>query len=325
MRRHRSVSCIALQHGALLARVSRAQFLEFVVERPEVLALYLQQGIARLWRVAHFVLSDFLQFPRLTQTSNALVSSVDAFSPWADSSTRTAQQVWAVLTPCAEVYAADDRSTYVSPSAGVRGGGYSQCLLGKHSRLRPRTFTRFICRRSGRPPKHCKQCPLSARRALQWHPTYGAIYLSERQPSCLPRPSSSVLRGCGYAASHGIHLSRSFAIRSNASRAIHCQRHRKPSLCCAGATSALASKGWLGHYEVWAQAAYKVSMRHGQTLYSDGSGCQCFYLLLSGRLLVDPIPWPAGGGVPTPPLEPGCIVGAAGFFTHTLRRETVRL
>jgi hypothetical protein len=89
----RSVSCIALQHGALLARVSRAQFLEFVVQRPEVLALYLQQGIARLWRVAHFVISDFLQFPRLTQTSNALVSSVDAFSPWADSSTRTAQQV----------------------------------------------------------------------------------------------------------------------------------------------------------------------------------------------------------------------------------------
>jgi hypothetical protein len=75
---------------------------------------------------------------------------------------------------------------------------------------------------------------------------------------------------------------------------------------------------------VWAQAAYKVTMRHGQTLYSDGSGCQCFYLLLSGRLLVDPIPWPAGGGVPTPPLEPGCIVGAAGYFTHTLRRETVR-
>ena len=68
-----------------------------------------------------------------------------------------------------------------------------------------------------------------------------------------------------------------------------------------------------------------MSMKHGQMLYSEGSGCQCFYILVSGRLLADPIPWPAGGGVPAPPLEPGCIVGAAGFFTHTPRRETVRL
>jgi len=298
------VSCIALQHGALLARVSRAQFLEFVVERPEVLALYLQQGIARLWRVAHFVLSDFLQFPRLTQTSNALVSSVDAFSPWADSSTRTAQQVLAVLTPARfKRYAADDRLTYMSPSAGVRGGRCSQCLLGKHNRLRPRTFTRFFCRRL-RPPtrlrRHCKQCPPSARHALQWHTEYGAIHLSERQPSRLPRPSSSVLRGCGYAPCYG-HSPRSL-VHPPSDRTlrapfaiIHTRSPLSPSLCCAGATSALASRGWLGHYEVWAQAAYKVSMRHGQTLYSDGHGCQCFYL---AGCLWTPSPGQPGEGYP---------------------------
>jgi hypothetical protein len=55
------VSCIALQDGALLANVSRAQFISLVVERPHVLKLYLQQGTASLYRVAQFVLNDFLQ------------------------------------------------------------------------------------------------------------------------------------------------------------------------------------------------------------------------------------------------------------------------
>lgn len=35
--------------------------MDFVHHHPRALLLYLQQGIARLWRVAHFVLSDFLQ------------------------------------------------------------------------------------------------------------------------------------------------------------------------------------------------------------------------------------------------------------------------
>lgn len=42
------------------SQVSRPLFLSFVAAHPRALLLYLQQGLARLWRVAHFMLSDFL-------------------------------------------------------------------------------------------------------------------------------------------------------------------------------------------------------------------------------------------------------------------------
>ena len=45
----------------IFAQVSRTLFLEFVRAHPRALLLYLQQGLARLWRVAHFMLSDYLQ------------------------------------------------------------------------------------------------------------------------------------------------------------------------------------------------------------------------------------------------------------------------
>ncbi|KAG1675221.1 hypothetical protein FOA52_016250 [Chlamydomonas sp. UWO 241] len=57
----RSLTCISLDEGCLLVQVSRPLFLEFVQEHPRALLLYLQQGLARLWRVAHFTLNDFLQ------------------------------------------------------------------------------------------------------------------------------------------------------------------------------------------------------------------------------------------------------------------------
>jgi hypothetical protein len=34
-----------------------------VASNPRALLLYLQQALARLWRVAHFMLSDFLSMP----------------------------------------------------------------------------------------------------------------------------------------------------------------------------------------------------------------------------------------------------------------------
>ena len=57
--------------------------------------------------------------------------------------------------------------------------------------------------------------------------------------------------------------------------------------------------------QVWRKVGYHISMRHGQPLFSEGSGSMCFYILVAGRMLCDPVPWPAGGGVPAPPLEPG--------------------
>ncbi|GLC44977.1 hypothetical protein PLESTB_001747900 [Pleodorina starrii] len=57
----RTVSCMALESGCLLVNVPRELFMDFVHSHPRALMLYLQQGLARLWRVAHFVLADFLQ------------------------------------------------------------------------------------------------------------------------------------------------------------------------------------------------------------------------------------------------------------------------
>jgi hypothetical protein len=44
-------------------QVPRALFLQFVGSHPRALLLYLQQALARLWRVAHFMLSDYLSMP----------------------------------------------------------------------------------------------------------------------------------------------------------------------------------------------------------------------------------------------------------------------
>ena len=64
----RSVTCRALGEGATLVQVSRALFMAFVAAKPRTLQIYLHKAIARLWRVAHFTLTDFLslsleQFP----------------------------------------------------------------------------------------------------------------------------------------------------------------------------------------------------------------------------------------------------------------------
>lgn len=57
----RSVTCTALEQGCLLVQVPRALFIRFVENNPRTLLVYLQQAMARLWRVAFFTLHDFLQ------------------------------------------------------------------------------------------------------------------------------------------------------------------------------------------------------------------------------------------------------------------------
>lgn len=54
---------MALDDGAVLVQLSRALFLAFLASRPNALQIYLQQGVARLWRVAKFILSDYLNLP----------------------------------------------------------------------------------------------------------------------------------------------------------------------------------------------------------------------------------------------------------------------
>ncbi|CAL8463928.1 g3463 [Coccomyxa elongata] len=56
----RSVTCIAMEEGATLVNVSRDLFMSFIAAKPRTLQIYLHKAMARLWRVAHFVLSDFL-------------------------------------------------------------------------------------------------------------------------------------------------------------------------------------------------------------------------------------------------------------------------
>ena len=59
----RSVSCRALHHGASLVQIPRDLFLRFIMARPKRLLAYVRSATARLWRVAHFMLSDYLQLP----------------------------------------------------------------------------------------------------------------------------------------------------------------------------------------------------------------------------------------------------------------------
>ena len=59
----RGVSCITRDDGARLVRVKQATLMEFIRAHPHTLETYVQQAVARLWRVAHFVLVDFLGLP----------------------------------------------------------------------------------------------------------------------------------------------------------------------------------------------------------------------------------------------------------------------
>ena len=60
----RGVSCISMEHGARLVRIRQDALFAFIRKHPRALETYLQQAVARLWRVAHFVLIDFLGLPR---------------------------------------------------------------------------------------------------------------------------------------------------------------------------------------------------------------------------------------------------------------------
>ena len=60
----RGVSCISMEHGARLVRIRQDALFAFIRKHPRALETYLQQAVARLWRVAHFVLVDFLGIPR---------------------------------------------------------------------------------------------------------------------------------------------------------------------------------------------------------------------------------------------------------------------
>ena len=68
----RGVSCITQDDGARLVRVKQATLMEFIRAHPHTLETYVQQAVARLWRVAHFVLVDFLGLPRGPPTGDAV-------------------------------------------------------------------------------------------------------------------------------------------------------------------------------------------------------------------------------------------------------------
>jgi hypothetical protein len=64
---------MALHEGAVLVQLSREVFVSFLAERPKALQIYLEQGLARLWRVANFILSDYLDLE--LPTGGPLVSN----------------------------------------------------------------------------------------------------------------------------------------------------------------------------------------------------------------------------------------------------------
>ena len=54
---------MALGDGAKLVQLSRSLMVLWLTKRPHALYMYLQQAMSRLWRVANFMLSDYLQLP----------------------------------------------------------------------------------------------------------------------------------------------------------------------------------------------------------------------------------------------------------------------
>ena len=60
----RSVSCVAMKNGAKLVRIRQDVLFAFIRKYPRTIQVYLEQAIARLWRVARFTLRDFLELPR---------------------------------------------------------------------------------------------------------------------------------------------------------------------------------------------------------------------------------------------------------------------
>ena len=72
----RSVTCIALERGAKLQRISRNVFLQFVSRRPLSLQIYLEQAVSRLWRVSSFMVHDFLHLPRDSEGKGAAWDTV---------------------------------------------------------------------------------------------------------------------------------------------------------------------------------------------------------------------------------------------------------
>jgi len=60
----RSVSCVAMKNGAKLVRIRQEVLFTFIRKYPKTIQVYLEQAIARLWRVARFTLRDFLELPR---------------------------------------------------------------------------------------------------------------------------------------------------------------------------------------------------------------------------------------------------------------------
>jgi len=60
----RSVSCVAMNNGVKLVRIRQDVLFAFIKKYPRTLQVYLEQAIARLWRVARFTLRDFLELPR---------------------------------------------------------------------------------------------------------------------------------------------------------------------------------------------------------------------------------------------------------------------
>jgi lysophospholipid hydrolase len=182
----RSVSAIAqAPEGCRLVVVSRQLFLTFVAAHPRSLHTYLTQAIARLWRVAHFVLADYLGLPRAAQERLPL-----------------------------------------GPGGATQNGDTAAALAG-----------------------------------------------TDASPAC-----EADLR----ELATGTH---------------------------AAALNA---------------AARRCLLAPEQVLYAEHDPGETLFLLVSGSVRADAVPWPAGTGVSPPPVHAPALLGAASFLSRTPRRETLR-
>ena len=182
----RSVSAIAqAPEGCRLVVVSRQLFLTFVAAHPRSLHTYLTQAIARLWRVAHFVLADYLGLPRAAQ----------------------------------------------------------------------------------------ERLPLGPGGASQNGDTAAALAGTDASPAC-----EADLRELATGA----------------------------------------------HAAALNAAARRCLLAPEQVLYAEHDPGETLFLLVSGSVRADAVPWPAGTGVSPPPVHAPALLGAASFLSRTPRRETLR-
>ncbi|KAK9808186.1 hypothetical protein WJX73_006212 [Symbiochloris irregularis] len=337
---NRSATCIALEGGALLTQVSRELFMQFIASKPRTLQIYLHKAIARLWRVAHFMLGDFLNLP-IDEVSAGELSLRSAPCP------TPAPDVFATAAPMAD-------RPWVSRQGPGRPGP---------SKLAQSSVSSTPAHQASSDPAGPGNASAAARpRGRPFAPALSAgpdaaavtaalqdseIAHSIRSEMERQRQMSLPLALLHMSSSHDnlpAFLKEEKAAKGKPQGQDTGSLHRMHSLkhnVLSGPQATLA-KGWdvvtpddclLTNY-AWALLAngtqqhpppgQRFTLKRGQLLQAKDSSCRSFYVLLEGNLLAERAGREGQATTDSGLIPPGSLVGSAAYLSSTRSRSAVR-